>query len=86
MRAASLRLSASETRTCFAGFQEDGKAPLGPSAVMVRDEKAYTYDGERDFSVPKEATHDDIKALIADYVQAAKNAMAAGALRCLRLP
>ncbi len=53
---------------------------MGPSPIAVRDEKAYTYDGEKDFSTPKEATHADIKALIADYVQAAKNAMAAGAL------
>ena len=54
---------------------------MGPSPIAVRGEKAYTYDGEEDFSTPKEATHADIKDLIADYVQAAKNAMAAGVLR-----
>ncbi len=70
----------SEPAACSTGFQEGGNAPVGPSPVAVRGEKAYTYDGEKDFSKPKEATHADIKALIADYVQAAKNAMAAGAL------
>ena len=66
-----------------AGFQEDGKAPVGASPISVRGEKCYTYDGERDFSIPKEATHANIKELIAEYVQAAKNAIAIGAqLHC----
>ena len=69
-----------EPAACYTGFQKDNKAPIGPSPVAVRGEKAYTYDGEKDFSTPMEATHADIKALIADYVQAAKNAMAAGAM------
>jgi 2,4-dienoyl-CoA reductase-like NADH-dependent reductase (Old Yellow Enzyme family) len=50
----------------------------------VGSEKAYTYDGERDCSTPKELTHDEIEGLIADYVRAAKNAMAAGAQQMLR--
>ena len=45
----------------------------------MRDEKAYTYEGEKPFSTPQELTHAGIKELIADYVKAAKNAMAAGA-------
>ena len=52
---------------------------MGPSPIAVRGEKAFTYEGEKDFSPPKKLTHADINDLIADYVQAAENAIGAGA-------
>ncbi|MFI5496733.1 alkene reductase [Actinoplanes sp. NPDC051859] len=51
--------------------------PVGPSAVAARGE-LYTRNGPKPFSTPHALTEAEIGATIADFVQAARNAIAAG--------
>ncbi|GAB3655741.1 alkene reductase [Echinicola sediminis] len=69
-------------------LQEDGQAPVSPSALLAEGVKvflakegkeAFTGEGEMvQHSMPRELTVPEIKNIIHDYVQAAKNAMAGG--------
>ncbi|MHB9857390.1 alkene reductase [Streptomyces sp. YIM S03343] len=54
-----------------------GLTPVGPSPVKAAGQ-VYTQDGPQDFVTPKELTHDEILATIADYADAARNAVEAG--------
>lgn len=51
---------------------------LGPSAVQPRGEQLGMYGGEGSFSVPKEATKEDIAEVIQGFVSAAVRAKQAG--------
>lgn len=55
----------------------EGGEIVGPSAIQAKGE-IYTYEGIRDFGIPREMTRQDIEQTQNEYVQAAKNAIAAG--------
>ena len=55
----------------------DGAAPLSASATIAPF-KAHTYDGKKPYETARAATRDDIARVTADYVVAARNAIAAG--------
>lgn len=68
-------------RMSHESFHPDGK-PVGPSALSP-DAQVWVVNNEGvgqmvDCPVPREMTHDDIQQVIADYRQAAINAMEAG--------
>ncbi|WP_433171425.1 alkene reductase [Actinoallomurus sp. CA-150999] len=54
-----------------------GLTPVGPSPVTAKGQ-VYTPDGLQDFVTPKELTEAEILDTVADYVTAARNAVAAG--------
>jgi N-ethylmaleimide reductase len=55
----------------------DGLAPAAPSAVAASG-VIYTHAGPKPFSTPHELTADEIAATVADFADAARNAIAAG--------
>lgn len=55
----------------------NGKLPLAPSALNP-NAQSYTPEGFKDTVTPKAMTKEDIKQTIADFVNAAKNAVEAG--------
>ena len=55
----------------------EGELPLAPSPINP-NAKSFTPEGFKDTVAPREMTTDDIKQTIADFKQAAKNAMEAG--------
>ncbi|GMA19214.1 alkene reductase [Arsenicicoccus piscis] len=55
----------------------DGLVPIGPSAVKAEG-KVFTHEGMLDFVEPKEMTEAEIQEAIADFANAARNAIAAG--------
>ncbi|MEH0420818.1 alkene reductase [Streptomyces sp. B21-083] len=55
----------------------DGLVPVGASSVTAAG-KVFTPQGLQDFVTPKELDQDDITRTIADYADAARNAIAAG--------
>ncbi len=55
----------------------NGELPLAPSA-MNPNEKSYTPKGFKDTVTPKAMTINDIKQTVQDFLQGAKNAVAAG--------
>ena len=56
-------------------FVKDG---LGPSAVQPKGEQMQIYGGSGTFSLPKEATKEEIQELINGFAEAAKHAKEAG--------
>ncbi|WLG21007.1 alkene reductase [Pseudomonas sp. FP1154] len=54
-----------------------GQQPISSSATVMPGD-AHTYDGKKPFEVARPLTQEEIPGLIADYIRAAKNAMAAG--------
>lgn len=56
----------------------NGKLPVAPSAIAITGMQHFTAQGLKDFETPHELTHAEIKQIIKDYGQAAKNAMEAG--------
>ncbi|MFF3321642.1 alkene reductase [Streptomyces sp. NPDC002889] len=55
----------------------DGLVPVGASAVAAEGQ-VYTHEGPKDFITPKELTDEDVRATIADFAAAARNAVEAG--------
>jgi N-ethylmaleimide reductase len=55
----------------------NGKLPVAPSAVKI-DGKHYTPEGMQPFETPRALEPDEIKEIVKEYVQAAKNAIKAG--------
>ena len=55
-----------------------GEQPVAPSAVKAEG-AVFTPEGEQDFVTPRAFETDELPGLIADYVQAARRAVAAGA-------
>ena len=55
----------------------DGKEPVGPSAIAIKDE-VHTPQGKQPYVVPHELSDDEIPAIIAGFKKAAQNAKAAG--------
>jgi len=60
----------------FYGKGDDNAAVMAPSAIGV--EGSVPRMRELTYKTPKAVTHDDIKTLVADYAQAAANAIEAG--------
>lgn len=56
----------------------NGKLPLAPSAVAVKNMQSFTLEGLKDYETPVALTLSEIKQTVKDYVQAAKNALKAG--------
>ncbi|MHC3390302.1 alkene reductase [Streptomyces lavendulocolor] len=54
-----------------------GLHPVAPSAVAARGQ-VYTAEGPKDFVTPRELTDAEVRDTIADFVTAARNAIAAG--------
>ncbi|WP_444909531.1 alkene reductase [Microbulbifer sp. TRSA005] len=54
-----------------------GQAPVAPSAIAAEG-AAHTYEGKKPYAMPRALTHNEIQGIIADYKQAAKNALKAG--------
>lgn len=55
-----------------------GVLPVAPSAVPVTGMQHFTSQGLKDYETPRELTVDEIKQIVKDYGQAARNAMEAG--------
>ncbi|QDQ16591.1 alkene reductase [Streptomyces spectabilis] len=55
----------------------DGGLPVGPSPI-ASGEQMFTADGMLDHPTPREMTLDDIRATVADFATAARNAVQAG--------
>ncbi|MEX2972521.1 alkene reductase [Streptomyces sp. C184] len=55
----------------------DGLVPVGPSAVTAKGQ-VFTHEGPMEFVTPKELTEAEIRQTIADFADAARNAVAAG--------
>jgi N-ethylmaleimide reductase len=55
-----------------------GILPVAPSAVAITGMKHFTSQGPKDYETPRELTVREIKQIITDYGQAAKNAIKAG--------
>lgn len=56
----------------------NGKLPVAPSAIAITGMQHFTSQGLKDFETPHELTIAEIKQVIKDYGQAAKNAIEAG--------
>ena len=56
----------------------NGKLPLAPSRLPIRDMRHYTSQGMKDYEIPQEMTIREIGQTIKDFGKAAKNAIAAG--------
>lgn len=54
-----------------------GKLPVAPSAIKPSGE-IYTYEGMKEFETPKELSVQEIKEIVQQYANGAKNAMEAG--------
>ena len=65
-------------RISHTSLQEDGKAPVAPSAVQA--EGVQTFDGEQmvDVSVPRALETDELPRIVEDFRKATVNAKAAG--------
>jgi N-ethylmaleimide reductase len=75
-------------RVSHTSIQENGAAPVAPSAILAPGVKVFADPAGKgaengagemiQHSMPRELTKAEIKAIISDYAQAAKNAVAAG--------
>jgi N-ethylmaleimide reductase len=64
-------------RVSHVSLQENGAAPVAPSAIQAGD-KVYTLDGLQRPSMPRALETDEIPGIIEDYKNAARMAKAAG--------
>ena len=56
----------------------NGALPVAPSAIGISGMQHFTSQGPKDFETPRELTNEEIKQIVKDYGQAAKNAIEAG--------
>ncbi|TNF37332.1 MAG: alkene reductase, partial [Gammaproteobacteria bacterium] len=64
-------------RISHPSLQPDGQLPVAPSAIKPAGQ-AVTYEGMQDFVTPRALEKHELPGIVADYVAAARNAMAAG--------
>ncbi|MFN7783943.1 MAG: alkene reductase [Lysobacterales bacterium] len=64
-------------RISHSSLLPNGAAPVAPSALTAKS-KTFTTEGFLDVSTPRAMSQEDIEATVADYAQAARNAIAAG--------
>ena len=55
----------------------EGELPVAPSAIKPSGQ-IYTYEGMKDFETPRALSVEEIKEIVQDYVNGAKNAIEAG--------
>ena len=55
-----------------------GQLPVAPSAIKIEGAQHFTSQGMKDYETPRELALPEIRQIIADYAQAAQNAVAAG--------
>ncbi|MFD9129341.1 alkene reductase, partial [Kitasatospora sp. NPDC059571] len=55
----------------------EGLVPVGPSAVAAEG-RVYTHEGPKEFVTPRELTEAEIRRTVADFADAARNAVEAG--------
>lgn len=56
----------------------NGILPFAPSAIAIPEKQHFTSQGLKDYETPRALTVEEIKKIVKDYGQAAKNAMDAG--------
>lgn len=59
-------------------IDRQGVLPVAPSAIKIEGSQHFTSQGMQDYETPRELTIAEIHRIQQDYVQAAKNAIAAG--------
>ena len=59
-------------------IDRNGKLPVAPSAIGIQGQQHFTAQGMKDYETPLELSIEEIKQIVKDYGQAAKNAMEAG--------
>ncbi|SDK39934.1 N-ethylmaleimide reductase [Pedobacter sp. ok626] len=59
-------------------IDKNGNLPVAPSAIGIQGQQHYTAQGMQDYETPQELSIEEIKKIVKDYGQAAKNAVAAG--------
>jgi len=64
-------------RISHTSLQPDGQAPVAPSAIAAKGE-TYTMQGLQPFSTPRALTVDDIREVVGQFAQGARNALRAG--------
>jgi len=57
---------------------KSGILPVAPSAIGIKGQQHYTSQGMKDYETPRELTNPEIKQIVKEYGQAAKNAIEAG--------
>ena len=55
-----------------------GNPPVAPSAVAIKGQQHFTSQGLKDYEIPHELTTEEIRQIVRDYGQAARNAIEAG--------
>jgi N-ethylmaleimide reductase len=55
-----------------------GKLPVAPSAIGIKGQQHFTSQGLKDYETPQELTAGEIKQIVKDYGEAARNAKEAG--------
>lgn len=55
-----------------------GKLPVAPSAIGIKGQQHFTSQGMKEYETPQELTVEEIKQIVKDYGQAARNAITAG--------
>jgi len=55
-----------------------GKLPVAPSAIGIKGQQHFTSQGMKDYETPQELSIADIRQIVRDYGQAARNAIEAG--------
>lgn len=55
-----------------------GKLPVAPSATGIKGQQHFTSQGPKDYETPQELTTAEIRQIVKDYGQAARNAIEAG--------
>jgi N-ethylmaleimide reductase len=55
-----------------------GKLPVAPSAIGIKGQQHFTSQGMQDYETPQELTTQEIKQIVKNYGQAARNAIQAG--------
>ncbi|MBD1365872.1 alkene reductase [Mucilaginibacter sp. ZT4R22] len=55
-----------------------GKLPVAPSAIGIKGQQHFTSQGLKDYETPQELTTGEIKQIVKDYGEAARNAIEAG--------
>lgn len=59
-------------------IDRNGVLPVAPSGIAISSTPHFTSQGPKEYETPRALSVDEIKQIVKDYVQAAKNAMEAG--------
>jgi len=59
-------------------IDRSGNLPVAPSAIGIKGQQHFTSQGMKDYETPRELKNEEIKQIVKDYGNAAKNAIEAG--------